>query len=212
MKLPVSYYYSNSVVALAKDLCGKFLMTRIGGVETGGMITETEAYAGISDKASHAFGNRRTKRTEVMYRQGGCCYVYFCYGIHYLFNVVTGEINNPHAVLIRGLFPLTGLETMLERTGKRKAAYSISNGPGKLTKALGITLAQNGNLLTENVVWIEDRKVNIKKGDIQSGSRIGVGYAGEDALLPYRFLLDYQKYIHKKTSRSAERDADKLSF
>ena len=103
MKIPLSFYQSDDVVFLARSLLGKSLLTFLDGKLTGGIITETEAYAGINDKASHAYGGRKTKRTEVMYREGGVCYVYLCYGIHYLFNVVTGKKDVPHAVLIRGI-------------------------------------------------------------------------------------------------------------
>ncbi|MCF6172018.1 MAG: DNA-3-methyladenine glycosylase [Bacteroidales bacterium] len=206
MKLPLSHYRSNDVVALAKNLCGKFLMTRIDGVETGGIITETEAYAGIRDRASHAFGERRTKRTEVMYRAGGVSYVYLCYGIHYLFNVVSGEQDIPHAILIRGIYPVVGIGKMLERTGKKKPGYALTNGPGKLTKALGITLEHNGMKLNDGDLWIEDRKLIVGEAEIQTAKRIGVAYAGDDALLPYRFVFDYQKHIQKKTPRSGEQD------
>ena len=144
MKLPISYYQTNDVVYVAKDLLGKFLITNIEGFVTGGMIIETEAYAGIHDQASHAYGDRKTNRTKVMYREGGVSYIYLCYGIHHLFNVVTGELNVPHAVLIRGIFPMFGLKTMLKRAEKNKADYTISNGPGKLTKAMGISLLYNG--------------------------------------------------------------------
>ena len=193
MKLPVSYYQSNDVVHLAKDLLGKFLITNIEGNLTGGIITETEAYAGIHDQASHAYGDRKTNRTKVMYQEGGVSYIYLCYGIHYLFNVVSGELDVPHAILIRSIFPVIGLRTMLKRTGKNKPDYKISDGPGKLTKALGITLEQNKYPLNSNLVWIEDRKIEIVSEYIQVTNRIGVEYAGSDATLPYRFLLNINK-------------------
>jgi DNA-3-methyladenine glycosylase len=194
-KLPLSYYHNHEVTVLARSLLGKFLLTNIDGLVTGGMITETEAYEGVTDRASHAYGGLRSKRTEVMYATGGRSYVYLCYGIHYLFNIVTGPIDTPHAVLIRGIYPLVGLEEMLIRTGKDKTGYLLTNGPGKLTKALGITLQQNGVLLNEQQVWIEDRGIHCNASDIVAGKRVGVEYAGEDALLPYRFILDYTKYI-----------------
>ncbi len=193
MKLPISYYQTNDVVYLAKDLLGKFLITNIEGLVTGGMIVETEAYAGIHDLASHAYGDRKTNRTRVMYREGGVSYIYLCYGIHHLFNVVTGKLDVPHAVLIRGIFPMFGLKTMIKRTGKNKADYTISNGPGKLTKAMGISLLYNGALLTDDTIWIEDRRIRIDPFNIQATRRIGVDYAGSDAFLPYRFLLNHKK-------------------
>ena len=196
MKLPISYYLKDDVVALAKSFLGKFLLTKIDGVITGGIITETEAYEGITDKASHAYGGLRTNRTEVMYREGGISYVYLCYGVHYLFNIVTNIKNIPHAVLIRGIFPLIGEKKMLRRTGKYRTGYQLTNGPGKLSKALGITYQQNRLLLNGSNVWIEDRGISCDTSNITSGKRIGVTYAGEDALLPYRFELDYRNYIY----------------
>lgn len=195
MKLPLTYYLSDDVPSLAKSLLGKYLITNINGVMTGGMITETEAYEGVTDRASHAYGGLRSKRTEVMYATGGRSYVYLCYGIHYLFNIVTNQKEVPHAVLVRGIFPVIGIEEMMIRTGKSKAGYALTNGPGKLSKALGITLRLNGVILNGQEIWIEDRGIEYKDIDITTTHRVGVDYAGPDALLPYRFILDYRKYI-----------------
>jgi DNA-3-methyladenine glycosylase len=195
MKLPLTYYLSDDVPSLAKSLLGKYLITNINGVMTGGMITETEAYEGVTDRASHAYGGLRSKRTEVMYATGGRSYVYLCYGIHYLFNIVTNQKEVPHAVLVRGIFPVIGIEEMMIRTGKSKAGYALTNGPGKLSKALGITLWLNGVILNGQEIWIEDRGIEYKDIDITTTHRVGVDYAGPDALLPYRFILDYRKYI-----------------
>lgn len=186
---------SDDVPSLAKSLLGKYLITNINGVMTGGMITETEAYEGVTDRASHAYGGLRSKRTEVMYATGGRSYVYLCYGIHYLFNIVTNQKEVPHAVLVRGIFPVIGIEEMMIRTGKSKAGYALTNGPGKLSKALGITLRLNGVILNGQEIWIEDRGIEYKYIDITTTHRVGVDYAGPDALLPYRFILDYRKYI-----------------
>lgn len=175
------------------------LMTNIDGKLSGGLITETEAYAGISDKASHAYGGRRTARTEIMFKQGGLSYVYLCYGVHFLFNVVTGEKDKPHAVLIRGIFPTIGIDVILKRRKKSKQSRDISNGPGKLTQALGITLAQNNIDLTGKVIWIEETGLNIFESDIGISKRIGVEYAAEDADLPYRFLLN-PNFLAKKNA------------
>ena len=143
-RLPLTYYRQTDVVALARDLLGKVLFTRVDGQTTGVIITETEAYNGIVDRASHAFGGRRTTRTEVMYSRGGVSYVYLCYGIHYLFNIVTGEKDVPHAILIRGGIPIEGQRIMTER---RRLPESRSNaplsGPGILSKAMGIDKALN---------------------------------------------------------------------
>lgn len=190
MKLKKVYYSEPNVVKLAKDLIGKVLVTREGKTITSGIITETEAYNGIVDKASHAYGNRRTNRTETMFKEGGTSYVYLCYGIHYLFNVVTNEKEHPHAVLIRAIQPLDGKELILRRRGVAKPDRKLCVGPGKVSQALGITIKHNGLDLTGEKIWIEDRGIKVKAKDILIGPRIGVDYAKEDADLPYRFWVE----------------------
>ena len=184
--LKASYYLNNDVVSLAKDLIGKTLCTRINNMVTCGIITETEAYAGVTDKASHAYGGRRTKRTETMYSKGGVSYVYLCYGIHRLFNIVTNNKDIPHAILIRAIYPVKGIEEIVKRRGI-KFSDNLCVGPGKVSQALGIDLVHNGLSLSGKEIWLQDDRINIKEGDIQVGPRIGVDYAGEDAKLPYRF-------------------------
>ncbi|MBO4654329.1 MAG: DNA-3-methyladenine glycosylase [Bacteroidales bacterium] len=191
MKLPLSYYLSSDVVALARDLLGKYLFTQIDGQLAGGIITETEAYKGIGDRACHSFGGLRTARNEIMYHTGGVAYVYFCYGMHNMFNVVTNVENEPEAVLIRAIFPTHGEELMLQRLRKSKISATLTNGPGKLTKALGITRALNGKSLRSEEVWLEDRGLYLPDEQVQVTPRIGVDYAGGDALLPYRFVTTY---------------------
>ena len=193
--LPRTFYTRTDVVEIARDLLGKQLCSSINGVMTSGVITETEAYAGIIDKASHAFGNRRTERTEIMYREGGIAYIYLCYGVHSLFNVVTNHEGVPHAVLIRGIIPGEGMMEMLERTGKERLNGKSGTGPGKVTKLLGIHYSMSGMNLTHgtgsvngNKIWIEDRGLRIEEGRIRATTRVGVGYAGSDAALPYRFI------------------------
>jgi len=199
--LQKEYFQNEQVVELAKDLLGKFLFTNINNHLTGGMITETEAYAGITDKGSHAYNGRRTARTEVMYQTGGISYVYFTYGIHYLFNVVTGKKGVPHAVLIRAVHPLFGTDIMLQRTEKKTVDYQLTNGPAKLTKSLGITKDQNNIPLDGETLWLEERGIEIDKNDVTVTPRIGINYAGEDALLPYRFVLNYKNYLNNKFSQ-----------
>lgn len=199
MKLQATFYQSNNVVLLAKQLLGKSLFTKINGKLTGGIITETEAYEGIADRASHAYGGRRTKRTEVMFQKGGVSYVYLCYGIHYLFNVVTGEEGIPHAVLVRGIYPVVGIDEILRRRKKAKLIKNVADGPGKLTKALGISLKHNGARLDGDEIWIEKEGLKIIETDIQISKRIGVDYAGEDANLAYRFRLD-PSFLDKKNA------------
>lgn len=199
-KLPFSFYQNDDVNALALQLLGKRLFTRLNGVVTGGIIVETEAYKGIEDKASHAYGGRFTDRTKVMYENGGLSYVYLCYGIHHLFNVVTGPEKTPHAVLIRGLEPLTGLELMMERRGMSVLKPNITAGPGALSKALGIDRLLNAKDLSGEEIWIEDALPGWKLGEVVAGPRIGVDYAADHALLPWRYYLKGNKYVSKPRS------------
>ena len=189
MTLSNPYYLQNDVVFLAKDLIGKHLFTKIDGQLCGGIITETEAYKGIADRACHAFGGRRTKRNEMMYAGGGVAYVYLCYGIHPMLNVVTNQKDIPDAVLIRAIHATHGEELMLKRTGKPQMNVHVTDGPGKVTKALGITLADNGESLQNKRIWIEDRNVDLSKMNLLNTPRIGVDYAGEDKFLMYRFKI-----------------------
>lgn len=188
MKLDREFYTRNDVVEVARDLLGKFLITNIDGILSGGMITETEAYAGVIDKASHAYGGRRTNRTEILYSEGGVSYVYLCYGIHHLFNVVTDIVDIPNAVLIRGLEPTDGLSYILERSNKQNIK-AIADGPGKLTKVLAINMSLNKINLCSDKIWIEDRGRLVSDAEIKVSPRIGIDYAEEDASLPYRFNL-----------------------
>lgn len=196
-KLSSGFYQQEDVVALAWQLLGKRLYTCVNGVLTGGIIVETEAYNGITDKASHAYGNRYTPRTAPMYQAGGISYVYLCYGIHYLFNVVTGRENNPQAVLIRGIEPLEGTEIMLERRNMTRLLPRITAGPGALAKALGIDKQLNAKILTGNEIWIEDGTISYKDSQTVASPRIGVAYAQEHAFLPWRFYVKGNPYVSK---------------
>lgn len=187
--LPRSFYLREDVVQIGRELLGKFLMTRINGVVTGGMIVEVEAYGGMMDKASHAHGNRRTNRTESMFLLGGHAYVYLCYGMYELFNVVTGKKDEAAAVLIRALEPKEGIETILRRRKMKKLGPRLSAGPGALTRALGITRRHDRIDLCGDVVWIEDRGVVVPKNKIVESPRVGVHYAEEDAHLHWRFRI-----------------------
>ncbi len=192
--LAQSFFLQDDVVEIAKNLLGKLLLTSHEGVITGGLITETEAYAGITDRASHAFGGRKSKRNEAMYEEGGIAYVYKCYGIHYLLNAVTGKKDNPNAVLIRAIFPLFGIEIMLKRRKKKILDARIASGPGMLSEALGIDLRHNKISLNSPILWIEQGE-KAPPSDIESGPRIGIEYAKEDAFLPYRFLWKNSKKV-----------------
>jgi len=197
LKLPADYYLSEDVVSLAKDLLGKVLYTKVGGQISAGIIVETEAYFGIKDKASHAYGGRRTARTETMYAMGGVAYVYLCYGMHNLFNVVTSVKDDPHAVLIRAIEPLIGKEIIEERRNMPVTKPSISSGPGSTAKALGIDRTFNLKNLSQDEVWIEDHQIHYPDGDIVAAPRVGIAYAKEHALLPWRFFVKGNKYVSK---------------
>lgn len=182
------FYRRPDVVRVARELLGKLLCCRADGKLCKAVITETEAYAGEGDRASHASGGRRTPRTEILYAAGGCAYVYLCYGIHHLFNVVTHDAGVPHAVLVRAAYPLRGVATMQARRGKELRDRRLLAGPGMVAQGLGITTALNGASLRGRQVWIEDAGIEPAAADISAGPRIGVDYAGADAKLPYRFV------------------------
>lgn len=189
VKLPESFYTRADVVQISRDLLGKVLATRIDGCITKAVITETEAYAGESDKASHAYGGRRTRRTAPIYQTGGRAYVYLCYGIHHMFNVVTNEVDAPDAVLVRAGRPLHGEPEMLQRRSKAAVDKTLLAGPGSLGRALGITTALTGTTLSGDTIWIEDHGLAVNERDIVAGPRVGIDYAEEDADRPYRFIL-----------------------
>lgn len=193
--LTKSFYARENVLEVAKDLLGKVLCSRFDGLLTTSRIVETEAYNGIIDRASHAYGSRHTNRTSVMFGEGGTAYVYLCYGIHHLFNVVTNKSGIPHAVLIRATEPLEGIPAMLERTGKFKVDATLTKGPGNVSKAMGISTVHTGLSLKKTPVWIASDEFVVEPGNIIATKRIGVDYAAEDALLPYRFFIKGSKYV-----------------
>ena len=165
---------------------------------TGGMIVETEAYAGINDRACHAHLNRRTQRTEIMYNEGGVAYVYLVYGIYHLFNIITNEKDKADAVLVRAIEPEAGIEEMLLRRNMANIKPNLTAGPGVLSIALGINKKLYGADLTGNIVWLEDKGINVAPESIATGPRIGVDYAGEDAQLPWRFWVKGNKWVSRK--------------
>ncbi|MCS7018608.1 MAG: DNA-3-methyladenine glycosylase [Cytophagales bacterium] len=187
--LPPTFYRRSDVVQVAKDLLGKVLITNIAGELCAAKIVETEAYCGATDRACHAHLNRRTKRTEIMFAAGGVAYVYLCYGIHTLFNVVTNEEGFADAVLIRAAEPLYNVEQMMQRRGiARPNDYRLTAGPGALSQAMGITTKHYGTCLWGKEIWIADYQY-VAESNIISSPRVGVSYAGEDALLPWRFRI-----------------------
>jgi DNA-3-methyladenine glycosylase len=194
MKLTEQFYLREDVTQIARDLLGTYLVTNLEGGITRGMIVETEAYEGATDRASHAYNNRRTARTEIMFRKGGTAYIYLCYGVHSLFNIVTNQTDIPHAVLIRGIIPVSGIEIMLGRTGKDRLTPESGIGPGKVSGLLGIHYSITGTSLLGDKIWLEERKIRVSDSDIIAGPRIGVQYAGPDALLPYRYRLSKELF------------------
>ena len=197
-KLGTDFYQRANVLQIAKELLGKVLVTKWNGIETSGRIVEVEAYNGIIDKASHASGGRRTNRNEIMYGKGGVAYIYLCYGIHHLFNVVTNEKETPHAILIRALEPLKGIDVMLARTNKKQLDHSLTRGPGNVSKALGIYTKHNGESLLSKSLFIAEDGFVLNKKDIAASPRIGVDYAGDDAGLPYRFYIKGNPFVSGK--------------
>lgn len=198
MKLPESFYQRENVVLIAKELLGKTIHSMVNGELTSARITEVEAYSGLNDKACHANNGIRTKRTEVMYAEGGHAYVYLCYGIHHLFNIVTNAKNRADAVLIRAVEPLEGVDIMLERRRKERLDKTLTSGPGTLSEALGIkTKTHYGKWLLDNDIWLEDSR-NLSSDEIITSTRIGVDYAEEDALKPWRFYIKDNQWISKK--------------
>jgi DNA-3-methyladenine glycosylase len=197
-KLPLDFYRRNNVLKIAEDLIGKILVTRWNRILTSGRIVECEAYAGATDKAAHSYGNRRTNRTEIMYASGGVAYVYFCYGIHHMFNVVTNVKDTPQAVLVRALEPLKGVDEMLRRTAKAKADNTLTRGPGNVCKAMGIYTMHTGISLRSQELYIAEDRFSYAAEEIFTSPRIGVDYAGKDALLPYRFYVKGNPYVSGK--------------
>lgn len=194
-KLTIDFYDRPDVLQIARELIGKILVTKLGGKVTSGRIVETEAYVAIVDKASHSYGGKRTARNEHMYAAAGTTYVYICYGIHHLFNIVTNKKEIPDAVLIRALEPLEGIETMLKRTGKKKADNTLTKGPGNVAKALGISKRQSGFSILNDKLFIAEDGFIMKDKNITVTKRIGIDGAGDAAFLPYRFLLNTSAYI-----------------
>jgi DNA-3-methyladenine glycosylase len=194
MKLPESFYQRTDVVKIARELLGKGLFTCVDGMTTGGIIVETEAYS-WKERGCHAYAARKTARNSIMFEKGGYTYVYLCYGIHHLFNVVTNKENTADAVLIRAVEPYIGMESMKERRGNVSNEFHLTSGPGKLSKAMGIDRRLNGKFLLDSEVWIEDIGKEIKPRFIEASARIGIDYAGEDAKLPWRFTLKNNPWI-----------------
>lgn len=195
--LSQDFYLNEDVLAISRQLLGKVLVTNVDNCLTSGIIVETEAYNGVSDKASHAYNNRRTKRTETMYCKGGVAYIYLCYGVHHLFNVVTGLKDVPQAVLVRAVEPLDGISMMLKRRNKL-VSHNLTAGPAMMTAALGITRQLDGKRLNRTTpIWLEDRGIVVANTDIVASPRIGIEYAAEHKDLPWRFQLKNNPFVSK---------------
>jgi DNA-3-methyladenine glycosylase len=189
VKLPREFYTRPDVLAVARDLLGQVLVVRTrDGRRVSGTIVETEAYRGPEDRASHAYGGRRTRRTETMYARGGTAYVYFVYGMHHQFNVVTNVEDVPHAILVRAVEPHEGISLMRRRRGPRPDR-DLASGPGKLCQALGIDLRHDGADLLGDRVWVEAGEGTFARADVIAGPRVGIDYAGAWARRPWRFRI-----------------------
>ncbi len=197
-KLPISFYKRKDVVIVARELIGKVVVTNLDGLITSGRIVETEAYVAHIDKASHSFGGRRTAKNEHMYATAGTAYVYICYGMHQMLNVVTNDKDIPDAVLIRAIEPLEGIDIMLKRTGKLKMDFTLTRGPGNVGKALGIFKKHSGSHLLDEEIYLADDGFKTKDNEIGISKRIGVESAFPDSELPYRFYIRGNKYVSGK--------------
>jgi DNA-3-methyladenine glycosylase len=194
MKIEREFYLRENTIKIARELLGKLLVVpNEHGERVSGMIVEAEAYMGVQDRASHSFGGRRTSRNEIMYGGGGYVYVYFIYGMYFQLNFVTGPPEIPHAILIRAIEPVEGIEIMRERRGEMKDR-NLTSGPGKLCIAMGIDRSLNGEDLLGNKIWLEEYK-KIPPKQIAVGKRIGIDYAGEDAGKLWRFWEREGKFV-----------------
>jgi DNA-3-methyladenine glycosylase len=195
-KLPRKFYLRDDTIAIARDLLGKLIVVPDNGRRVSAMIVETEAYLGEIDRAAHSYGGRRTARNEIMYAGGGHTYVFFVYGMYHQFNVVTGPVDTPHAILIRAAEPVEGIEIMRARRGEMKDR-NLTSGPGKLCIALAIDRSHNGEDLRGQSIWLEEYR-SFNDDDIAIGKRIGIDYAGDDAEKLWRFWVKGNAFVSKK--------------
>ena len=196
-KLPRQFYTRTNVLTVARDLLGKLLVVPASdGTRVSGLIVEAEAYRGPQDRASHAYGGRRTKRTETMYRTGGTAYIFFVYGMYNQFNVVTNLEGVPHAILIRALEPVEGIELMKVRRARQPERY-LTNGPGKLCIALGIDRTFDRTDLLGKRVWLEEGE-RVPRSRIISGPRVGIDYAEEWVDKPWRFWIRDNPFVSRR--------------
>ena len=198
MILPKEFYTREDTLSVAKDLLGKYLFTALDGKLTGGMIVETEAYIGPLDAGSHAFNNRRTTRNETMYAEGGVTYMYICYGIHDMLNVVTGAKDSSHAVLIRAVEPRVGIDIMQQRRGENIPLKRLCSGPGALARAFGLKKIHDGmDMSSRNTIWIEDQGTILSEADIKASGRVGLGCSEPYFSIPWRFYIDRNSFVSR---------------
>ncbi len=191
-KVKSEFFQNSNVVEIAKCLIGCELYTNINGKLTSGIVTETEAYAGRGDKACHAHLGKFTKRTAVMYESGGIAYIYLCYGIHHLFNIVTNTKGNADAILVRAIEPKQGISIMQKRRHKSKVDKTLTSGPGNVSQALGLNLNHNASSVSSDIIWFENKTSDV---EIIETTRIGIDYAEEDVNLPWRFYDKNSKFV-----------------
>lgn len=195
-------FFARDTLTVAQELLGKILVHHTEGKTLKGMIVETEAYLGLSDKAAHSYGGKRTKRVETMYKQPGTVYVYFIWGMHYCLNLITAKEGIPEGVLIRAIEPVENIEQMVfnrfNKGMKELSSYqkrNITNGPGKLTQAMKIDGRLNNVDICKDVLYVEN---GLDRGfTVQTAKRIGIDYAQEAADYPYRFYIKDNPYVSK---------------
>lgn len=196
-KLPASFFLREDTPRVARELLGKLLVVPApDGRHVSGMIVETEAYLGINDRAAHSYGGRRTARTEVMFAEGGHIYVFFVYGMYYQLNFVAGPSDHPHAILVRAVEPVEGIDIMRSRRGTMKDG-NLTSGPGKLCIAMGIDRTYNGEHIGGDRIWVEDFR-SFGDTEVISAPRVGIDYAGEDASHPWRYFVNGNPYVSRK--------------
>lgn len=200
-KLGLDFYEREDVVQIAKDLLGKIIVTKIDGNKTSGRIVETEAYIGFTDKASHSFKGKRTARNEHMYAAAGTAYVYICYGMHQMMNVVTNKKDTPDAILVRAVEPIDGIEIMLQRTGKKCLDNTLTRGPGNVGKALGLFKKHSGQCLIDGEIKIYHDGYHLNESLLGISKRIGVESAGPDGLLPFRFYIKGNAFVSGRPNK-----------
>ncbi|MGB4400223.1 MAG: DNA-3-methyladenine glycosylase [Daejeonella sp.] len=196
-KLSLDFYSQADVVSVARQLLGKHLYSKIGGKITGGIIVETEAYRGPDDRGSHAYMDKKTPRTEMMYQAGGVAYMYICYGIHDMLNIVTGTEGMSHAALIRAIEPIEGLDVMRNRRAIFDDDKRLCQGPGALAKAMGLSKLHNGTDLQGDTIWLTDEGLSYSDLEVMAGARVGMNFEGPYKTIPWRFYVKGNAHVSR---------------